>query len=210
MPKPRLLIADDHRLVAHALSRMLRTRYEIVGVVHDGRELLDVVPRLQPDIIIIDVTMPHVDGLAACRALRRKFREVRLVVVTMHEEPELAISALRAGAQAFLLKSDGVEVFSEALETALQDQTYVSPAIRQEVARRLNTRDADVALTPRQLEILTLLGQGLPMKKVASRLDITPRTVAFHKYRIMKRCGIDSSAGLVRLAIQHGLIAPPT
>ncbi len=210
MTKPRLLIADDHRLVAHALGRMLGTRYEIVGVVHDGRALLEIVPGLEPDIIVVDVTMPHVDGLEACRSLRRKFRDVRLVVVTMHEEPELAISALRAGAQAFLLKSDGVEVFSEALEAALAGQIYVSPTIRKDVAKRMEARDTEVSLTPRQLEILTLLGQGLPMKKVASRLEITPRTVAFHKYRIMKRFGVDSSAGLVRLAIQHGLISPPT
>ncbi len=126
------------------------------------------------------------------------------------QHPQSDDRALRAGAQAFLLKTDGARVFAEALAAALRDETYVSPAIRDEVERLMAKQASPTSLTPRQREILALLARGLPMKQVARELDITPRTVAFHKYRIIARFEIDSSAGLVRLAIQDGLVAPPS
>jgi len=209
--KPRVLLADDHQMFLEAFEGLLSADYEIVGKVGDGRELLEVAPRLEPDVIVLDISMPRLNGLDAARQLMERMPDVRLVFLTQHREPAMAAKALMAGAMGYLLKSSAVSELHEAVESALEGKVYVTPLVPRDkvealcsVARRDGKR-----LTPRQREVIQLLAEGFLMKQVARELGVTARTVAFHKYRVMAEQGIESNAGLVQLAIEEGLVAPP-
>lgn len=205
--RTRVLLADDHKLMVEAFAKLLEADYDVVGTVFDGKRVVEEAIRLDPDVVVADIDMPELDGIDACRRLRQRLPETPVVLVTMHGEPDVAAEALRAGALGFVRKTDGVTQLRAAIEAAVRGEQFVSPSVDPDrLARALASTPVKARLTPRQRDVLRLLAQGLAMKQVARELDITPRTVAFHKYRIMERHGIDSSAGLVKLAIDEGLL----
>jgi len=211
-PKPRILIADDHQMLADAFLRVLGEDYDVVGTVNDGRELLERAPDLDPDLIVLDISMPRLNGLDAARQLKQVLPETGIVIVTMHKEAQVAADARRAGAAGFVTKSAAASELKDAVAAVLDGETYLTPALDREhvnqLVRRAHTRDG-ARLTPRQREVLQLLAEGLVMKQVAAELGLSTRTVAHHKYKIMEEQGIDSNAGLVQLAIEEKLIAAP-
>jgi DNA-binding NarL/FixJ family response regulator len=196
-------------MLADAYERVLGSGYEIVGKVTDGRELLERAPALAPDLIVLDISMPRLNGLDAARQLKALLPETALVFVTMHSDPQVAADARRAGAAAFVTKAAAASELSAAVEAALNGETYLTSLIsRDQVHAILRKREkrAGGRLTPRQRQVLQLLAEGMLMKQVARELGLSARTVAHHKYKIMKEQGIDSNAGLVQLAIEERLI----
>ena len=209
MTRPRILLADDHRLVAEGLRSLLEPAYELVEIVEDGRELVEAAQRLQPDVIIADVTMPLLNGLDAVEQLRRLGCQAKVVFLTMHKDPFYAARALRAGASGFVLKHSASAELLTAIQEALAGRTYVTPAIAERLDRLPDpAADSDVPLTRRQREVLQLFAEGHTAKEVAKLLHISARTAEGHKAQIMALLGARSTADLVQCAIRHGLIAP--
>ncbi|HUK33419.1 MAG TPA: response regulator transcription factor [Vicinamibacterales bacterium] len=208
MGKPRVIIADDHRLFAAGLERLLAPECEILATVYDGQALLDDVRRLHPDVVVQDLSMPPRNGINVIREIHDVDPRIRIVVVTMWEDAALAAEAFRCGASAFLLKTCAVSELLEAVRFALHHKSYVTPIIAsgmiQSLTNQARESDTDPHLTARQREVLRLLAEGKSMKEVAAALNLTVRTVAFHKYRMMEMLKIKSSAELVRFAVvQH-------
>jgi DNA-binding NarL/FixJ family response regulator len=204
-------LADDHRLLVDLLSSVLEPRYEVVGSVTDGHSLLEVAERLRPDIIVLDIGMPQLNGLDAGRKLKAKNAEVKLIFMTMNQDPYLVGEAFRAGASAFLLKQHAASGLTAAIEQALKGGTYVSP---ETAASQINislrapkAREHAPEPTARQREVIQLLAEGRSMKQVADVLNISTRTVALHKYKVMDLLQIKSGAELVQYAIKHGIIS---
>lgn len=212
MNRPRVLLADDHRMVAEGLKSLLSADFELVGVVEDGRALLESARKLRPDVIVADITMPHLNGLDALAVLRKENPGVKVVILTMHQEPAYARRALEAGAAAYVLKHSAPAELITAIRAALRDATYLSPAVAGGVIQALQRGDAVAAdpatrLTVRQREILQLLAEGRSAKEIAATLGISSRTVEFHKYQMMETLGIQHSAELIHFAIKHGIVA---
>jgi len=208
--RPRVLLADDHAMLLEAFARMLSPSCEIVGAVGDGRALLEAAPRLEPDVIVADISMPKLNGIDACRLLRPKLPDARWVFLTVSEDPDLAREVFRLGASAFLLKSSaGSELFT-AIQRAMAGQRYITPLITKEVPEGVFLEQPAPAhpdkLTDREREVLQLLAEGRTMKEAAAILKVTPRTVAFHKYEVMKRLGVKTGAELVQHAVKLGLV----
>jgi DNA-binding NarL/FixJ family response regulator len=208
MGKPRVIIADDHRLFAAGLERLLAPDCDVIATAYDGQTLLDDVRRLHPDVVVQDLSMPPMNGMTVIRGIHDLDPRIRIVVVTMWEDPALAAESFRCGASAFLLKTCAVSELLEAVQFALQQKSYVTPLIASGMIESLthSTRvgDADPHLTARQREVLRLLAEGKSMKQAAAALNLTVRTVAFHKYRMMQMLNIKTSAELVRFAVvQH-------
>lgn len=213
MTRPRVLIADDHRVVAQGLKTMLSAEFDLVGVVADGRAMVDAAKALRPDVIVADVSMPELNGIDALETLRHEGLDVPVVFLTMHSQPGYARRALRAGAAGYVLKLAAPEELVQAIRAALDGGTFVSPALARAV---FDTKEAGaseaveriVLLTPHQRVILRLFAEGLSAKEIAKKLDISSRTVESHKYQIMESLGAQSSAELIRLAIRHGIVEP--
>lgn len=207
--KPRVLIADDHRMLADAFARVLGDDYEVVGTVADGRELLEKAPDLAPDAILLDVSMPRLNGLDAARQLREMLPNTALVVITMHKDPRVAADARLAGAAGFVTKSAAASELKAALHAVLAGGTYLTPLVPhdrvEQLMHRVGVREGS-RLTPRQREVLQLLAEGKSMKQVGYDLGLSTRTVQHHKYKIMKEQGIDTNAGLLQLAIDEHLV----
>jgi len=208
MGKPRVIIADDHRLFAAGLERLLAPDCDVIATAYDSQTLLDDVRRLRPDVVVQDLSMPPLNGMTVIRGIHDLDTRIRIVVVTMWEDPALAAEAFRCGASAFLLKTCAVSELLEAVQFALQQKAYVTPLIASGMIESLThpTRegDTDPHLTARQREVLRLLAEGKSMKQAAAALNLTVRTVAFHKYRMMQMLNIKTSAELVRFAVvQH-------
>jgi DNA-binding NarL/FixJ family response regulator len=208
MTRPRILLADDHLMLLEAFKALLEPAFDVVGIVPDGRMLLEVFSRLDPDVVLLDVGMPLLNGLDAGRQLKARRRSVKLIYLTMNPDPDLASEALRLGASGYLLKSSAVEELKQAIEEVLRGRTYITPLITRDVVGSL-LRQGNVRpeLTVRQREVLQLLAEGKSMKEAAAILDLTPRTVAFHKYRMMEQLRLKTSAELVRFAVQRGVVA---
>ncbi|HSH14881.1 MAG TPA: response regulator transcription factor [Verrucomicrobiae bacterium] len=210
--RPRVLLADDHAMLLEAFKRLLEPDCEVVGTVTDGRALLEAAPRLKPEVIVLDIAMPRLNGLDAGRQLRRILPESKLVFLTSNEDPDLAVAAFRAGASGYLLKNSASSELFTAIQNALAGKIYLTPLISKGVPMGVflgqDTKlDLEAGqLTTRQREVLQLLAEGRPMKEVADVLKVTPRTVAFHKYTIMEHLGINTSAELVQYAVHHGLV----
>jgi len=206
--KPRVLLADDHRIVAEGLKSLLTDEFELVGLVEDGRALVSAARDLNPDVIVADISMPHLNGIDAMSPLKRDNPEVRVVFLTMHRDVAYARRALEAGAYGFVLKHSAPAELGLAVRAALQGNTFVTPDLAAELFRKANEKDADplAAVTPRQREILQLLAQGKSAKAIAAALDLSARTVEFHKYTLMESLGLANSAELIRFAIKHGLV----
>jgi DNA-binding NarL/FixJ family response regulator len=209
MALPRVLLADDHALLLAAFEKLLAGECEIVGQVSDGRALVAAAEVLKPDLIVLDIGMPLLNGLEAGRQIKQKQRNVKLVFLTMNEDPDLAAEALRAGASGYLLKRSAASELSTAIREAMQGRSYITPLVTAGVVGSLqHGRDQAPAqaLTPRQREVLQLLAEGRSMKEVASVLNLTPRTVAFHKYRMMEQLKVKSTAELVQYAVKHHIV----
>ena len=205
--KPRVLVADDHRIVAEGLRGLLEPRYELLEVVEDGRALLEAHDRLRPDIVIADVTMPVLNGIQAVRRLRETGSSAKFIFLTMHPDVSYATEALAAGASGYVLKHSAPEELVTAIREALAGRTYVTPRIAGGVLEALRRGgEAKPRLTTRQAEVLQLIAEGRSAKEIAAILDISPRTVESHKYAIMEQVGVNSTAELVQYAVKQGLV----
>ena len=209
MKVPRVLIADDHGIVAESLRSLLEKSCEVVGVVRDGRELLVEAPKLNPDVIVIDIGMPLLNGLNAAERLKQSLPRARFVFLTMHDDPNLAAAALNLGTVGYVLKNAAPRELLTAISDVLQGKAYVTARLRPEnwAVQEQRVKQFSKDLTPRQQDVLQLLAEGRPMKEVADILKISERTVMFHKYHIMREFNIRNNAALVLFAAKHHLIA---
>ena len=209
--RPRVLLADDHQMLVDALKCVLEPACEVVGIVNDGRTLLELASTLQPDVIVLDIAMPQLNGLEAARHLKQSMPKTKLVFLTMNEDPELVGEAFRAGASAFLLKQAAALELNEAVEKVLKGGSFLTPRAMKGQANILlrNPKDREKARepTPRQREVLQLLAEGRPMKEVADILKITKRTVAAHKYALMEILQLKTNAELVQYAVRNHFIS---
>ncbi len=209
--RPRVLLADDHRLVAEGLRSLLSQDFDLVEVVEDGRALVAAAKRLHPDVVVADIAMPMLNGIDALLQLKRDNPAVKVVILTMHQEVAYARRALEAGALGYVLKHSAPAELVMAIRAALAGKTYLTPALAGEVLRALQSEprraeEPTARLTPRQREILQLLAEGRSAKETANTLGISPRTVEFHKYQMMETLGLHNSAELVHFAIKHGIV----
>lgn len=212
MHKPTVLIADDQTTAADTFRKLLEPSYEVLGSVADGLALLEKAVELKPEVIIADIGIPLLNGLAAAQKIRKKMPRTKIVFVTKNEDGDLASEALRSGASAYLLKSSaGVELL-EAIHETLRGRKYITPLIRRAIQEAFigcpTPKAAVKKLTIRQIEVLQLLAEGHLMKEAAAILGLKPRTVAFHKYRIMETLGIHSNAELIRFAVENACCHP--
>jgi DNA-binding NarL/FixJ family response regulator len=210
-PRPKVIIADDHTLVAEACKQLLEPEYNVVATVGDGRTLVHLATSLRPQVVIIDISMPLLNGLDAGRQIKKVLHSAKLVYLTMNQDADLAAEAFRCGAAAYLLKTCAASELKIAIQEVLKGKSYLSPAIAKGTVTFLLNRapaGAEVAkpLTSRQREVLQLLAEGKSMKEVGSVLNLATRTVAFHKYRIMKVLDVHSDAELVRYAIKKRIL----
>jgi len=210
MNRPRIVLADDHRLVAEGLRSLLSVEFELVAVVEDGRALVEAARKLGPDVIVADITMPHLSGIEALAQLKQDNPAVRVVFLTMHPEVTYARRALAAGAAGYVLKHSAPAELIAAIRAALDGQTYVSPSVAGSIFRVMSEQPDQVggpelSLTPRQREILQLLAEGRSAKEIGDALAISTRTVEFHKYQMMDRLDLHTNAELVRFALKHGI-----
>lgn len=212
MNRPTVILADDHTMIADAFRVLLEPQYQIVATVYDGRTLLEKALELKPDVVIVDVGMPLLNGLSAGQQLKQRLRKVKLIYVTMNEDPDLASEALRTGASAYLLKSSAASELLKGVHEVLRGGTYVTPKIKRLIedsfVRCSKPGTFGKKLTPRQVEVLQLLAEGKTMKEVGSVLSLTARTVAFHKYRIMEVLKFRSNAELVQFAVKNNIVMP--
>jgi DNA-binding NarL/FixJ family response regulator len=209
MGKPRVLLADDHALILGAFEKLLAGECDIVGQVGDGRALVAAVETLNPDVVVLDISMPLLNGLEAGRQIKQKSRNVKLVYLTMNEDPDLAAEAFRAGASGYLLKSSAASELTTAIREVAQGRSYITPLVAGglvEALQHTSDRKPDDDLTPRQREVLQLLAEGRSMKEVAALLNLTPRTVAFHKYQMMEQLKVKSTAELIQYAVKHHIV----
>lgn len=207
MPKVKVLIAEDHTVVAEGLQALLRDEFDLAGIVHDGRALLEAIESLQPDVVVTDISMPLLNGLDAIRQIRSRLPEAKIVVLTMHRETQLAVDAFRAGASAYLLKVSPGEELIAAIRHAHEGRGYVTTMLAKDLVTLLieagqNPTGGGPALTPRQREVLQLIAEGRTMKETAAILNISPRTAESHKYEIMQALGVKTTAELIQYAIR--------
>lgn len=210
---PRVLIAEDHRLIAELCRNLLTPEFEVVGIVADGAAMVESAVQLRPDLIVVDIAMPVLDGFAAARKVKQSLHPVKLIFLTMHNDTELAAEAFRLGASGYVLKTSTSTELSQAVRTVLNGSSYVSEGLSKDEIRYLSLKEPRLIygadrLTERQRQVLRLLAQGKCMQEVADNLEMTVRTVAFHKYRVMQKLGIGSNAELVRYAVKNRIVAP--
>ncbi len=206
----RVLIADDHSVVAEGLRSLLEKRYDVIGIVRDGRELLVKAPELKPDVIVLDIGMPLLNGLGAAERLKSSLPQAKLVFLTMNDDPNLAAAALNLGAVGYVLKHAAASELLKAVSEVLQGRAYVTANLRAEnwAVRETRARQFSKELTRRQQEVLQLLAEGRPMKEVADILKLSEKTVMFHKYQIMHAFNLKNNAELVLFALKRHLISP--
>lgn len=211
MGPPRVLLADDHRLFLEGLENLLRSDFDLVGSVENGLALVAAARELCPDVVVADLSMPGLSGIEVIARLREAGLHAKVVLLTMHEDPEYAAQALQAGASAYVLKHAASSELVAAIHMALDDQVYVTPRIALDVARTETEAAEEATLTARQKEVLRLLTQGLVTKEIAHRLGISARTVEYHKYKAMEDLGLRTTAELIRYTVREGLDgrAPP-
>jgi DNA-binding NarL/FixJ family response regulator len=210
--RPRILIAEDHSLVAELCKRLLETEFDVVGMVNDGRALLSAADKLKPDVIVIDIAMPVLNGLDAGRQVKAMLRTVKLIYLTMNTDLEVAAKAFEYGASGYLLKTCAAAEMVVAVREVLRGRSYVSQGLSRDEIDCLRWQHKklvkeDERLTDRQREVLQLLAEGKVMKEVADILHMTTRTVAYHKYRMMDVLGAKNNAELVRFAVRNHMVA---
>ena len=210
MNKVRILIADDHRIVAEGMKIMLEPEFGPVAIVEDGRALVAAAEKLLPEIIVADISMPLLNGIDAVRQIKKKQPDIKFIFLTMHQDPSYAAAAFEAGASGYVLKHAAPSELVTAIHYALEGKQYIAPQIAADLKQFYNSntqkRADEIKLTPRQREILQLLAEGHPVKEIAGILNLSSRTVEFHKYRMMTELGIQNSAELIRFAVKHHLV----
>lgn len=207
---PRVILADDHTILVDAFRKLLEPACEVVATVADGHALLEVALRLKPDVIVLDIAMPLLNGLDAGRQVKDLVPGVKLIFLTMNEDPDLAVEAIRMGASGYLLKKSAASELFKAIQTALRGKSYVTP----QIARGMETsfiRDPEgnkhnQTLTPRQRQVVQLLAEGKSMKEAADVLKVATRTIAFHKYRIMEDLKLKTTADLIQFAMKNHIV----
>lgn len=211
MKRTRIILADDHVLVLDAIKRMLEPEFEVLGSFADGRTLLAAAPELNPDLIVLDIHMPLMNGLCAGQRLKQIMPRVKLIYLTMSLDPDLAAEAFRLGASGYVLKSSAASELSDAINEAIRGRTYLTPLMTKGMVgsffQNVRPRKNSEKLTLRQKEVLQLLAEGRSMKEVAAMLKVTPRTVAFHKYTMMEHLRLKTSAELIQFAVKSSLVA---
>jgi DNA-binding NarL/FixJ family response regulator len=213
MARPRILLADDHTLVLEGLSKLLERDFELVGTVEDGRTLVTLANELEPDVVVLDISMPQLNGIDAARQIHKLVPNCKLIFLTMHAEPHYAQEAFQAGASGYLLKRSAASELTQAIHAVLKEQFYITPAITKEIftpffnqsRHQLSNKDL---LTPRQREVLQLVAEGKCSKDIANILNLSVKTVEFHKSHIMKELDLHTTAELTKYAISHGLVSP--
>jgi DNA-binding NarL/FixJ family response regulator len=203
--RPTVLIADDHQMVRQGLASLLADEFDVVATVGDGTSLLEEAARTRPDVIVTDVSMPGLSGMDALRRLKAQRADVKVILLTMHVSGELAAEAMRAGAAGFVVKQSAGEELVTAIREALQGHVYLTPSVTRATLAGLDDPRPE-PLTPRQREVLRLVAQGRRMKEIAALLGLSPRTVETHKYEMMQALGVQSTAELIRYAIQNRLV----
>ena len=214
MSKPRVVLADDHTLLIQACQKLLEPDFEVVGIFSDGRALLQAAPDLKPHAVVLDIGMPLLNGLDAARQLKKMIPGVRVIFLTMHEDPDLAAEAIKTGASGYLLKTSAASELVKAIHEALRGRVFITPSVSRGMEdsfiREPGGRQNGKNLTPRQREVLQLLAEGRPMKEAAYILDVSTRTIAFHKYRMMEQLGLKSSAELIQFAVNQHVVCQQT
>jgi len=212
--KPRLLMADDHSIMLAGLRKLVEGTCEVVGAVEDGRALVEMAERLRPDLILLDISMPLLNGLDAARQLKKSVPEAKLLFLTMHASPVFATEALQAGASGYLLKQSAASELPQAIDTVLKGHTYLTPAITRSVLESIGKpkemRKSLMDLTSRQREVLQLLAEGKSPKDIAALLNLSVKTVEFHKTRLMEQLDLHSTLALAKYAIAEGLVSAET
>ncbi|CAE6745383.1 MAG: response regulator transcription factor [Nitrospira sp.] len=209
-PPPRVLLADDHTLVLEGFRRIVEQRCEVVGAVEDGRALLEAAVRLRPDLILLDISMPLLNGVDAGRQLKKLVPDAKLIFVTMHADPAYVSEAFKAGASAYLLKRSAARELDQAIEAVLKGQYFVTSLLTREIVTGLSSEEGGLfshrqELTPRQREVLQLIAEGRTIKEIAALLNISPKTVEFHKAQIIFHLNLRTTAELTKYALAHGL-----
>jgi DNA-binding NarL/FixJ family response regulator len=205
----RVLLADDHKIVLDGLKSLLEPKFDLVGMVEDGRALVSTAQQLRPDVIVVDISMPLLNGIDAVRQIKKLDPQVKVVFLTMHPDVTYAIRAFEAGAAGYVLKHSASSELLTAIQEAIRGRTYVTPMIAGELVQAYKGGayrqvEAEQELTPRQREILQLLVEGRSAKEIANLLNISPRTVEFHKYNLMAKLNLKSVPALIQYAIKHG------
>lgn len=209
--RARIFLADDHTLLLDAFSKLLESKYDIVGTATDGRMMLKMVTKLTPDLVLMDIAMPNMNGFAAGEKLKKILPDVKLVFLTVSEDADMVTEAFRIGANGYLLKSSAAAELFEAIDAVLNSKTFVSPQLTESmIGAYIKNPDGQKVhgeLSLRQREVLQLLAEGHTMKQVAVVLNITPRTVAFHKYQIMETLDVKTNSELIQYAVKNGMVA---
>ena len=212
MKKPRVLMADDHSMILAGLRKLVEGECEVVGTVEDGRALVEAAQKLRPDLILLDISMPLLNGLEATRQLTKLVPESKVIILTMHASPTYATEAFQAGASGYLLKRSAASELSQAIQSVLQGRQYLTPLITKDVLDSVfkpstgeRGTPASTALTPRQREVLQLVAEGRGTKEIATILSVSVKTVEFHRSRIMQQLSIHTTADLTKYAITHGI-----
>ena len=217
--KPKVIVADDHRLVAEGVVKILEKKYDVVAISADGRSLIEAVEKFRPALALVDISLPLLNGLDACRHLKKSCPEVKIIILTMHSEQHFVNEAFRIGIGGYVLKSSVTDELLFAAQEVLKGCTYISPVVAQGLVdqalesptnptRRSNSTPT-VTLSPRQREVLQLVAEGKSNKEIASVINVTVKTIEFHKARISKELGVRTTAELTKQAITLGLIAQP-
>jgi len=209
MRKPRILLADDHALVLEGFRRILEGHYELVGTVGDGRALLEAAKTMHPDIVILDISMPLLNGIDAAAQLKKICPKAKIIIVTMHAATDYVRSAFEAGASAYVLKRSAVDELEQAIRAVLEGHSYITPLITKELVDVFLATGSEKSggLTPRQREVLQHLAEGRTAKEIANLLNITSRTVEFHKGQIMDHLNLRTTADLIKYALTHGIVS---
>jgi DNA-binding NarL/FixJ family response regulator len=213
MTKPRLLIADDHKIFAEGLKRLLNADFDIAGVVEDGRELVAAAEKLRPDVIVADISMPMLNGIEAVRQIKKVHPEIKVVFLTMHPDVAYAVSAFETGASGYVLKHSAPDELITAIREGLKGRTYVTPLIAGKLLHSYQSgahsgTDTVLNLSSRQREVLQLLAEGRSAKEIGAILNISMKTVEYHKYRMMEDLDIKTTAELIRYAVKQGIAEP--
>lgn len=208
MTRIRVLLAEDHRMIREGLCQLLDDRFDVVGTVGDGRSLLAANEQLRPDVVLLDISMPQLNGFDAAQQLRRAAPAVRIIFVTMHDDPDYVAAALRTGALGYVVKSAASSELMTAIDAALRGETFVSPQVAAANADGTDRLRTDPPLTPRQREVLQLVAEGRTAREIAEVLAVSRKTIEYHKGTLMRLLDLHTTAELTRYALDHGLLVP--